>query len=86
MTCRTLRKMTSFFSASSNGCSVACKAYFMSSHWSKEKHIYPLNVLEIVAAVFVITIYCKITANGTLHLRDDNISALSWINKETDPN
>ena len=36
--------------------------------------------------IFVITIYCKIIANGTLHLRDDNISALSWINKETDPN
>ena len=54
-------------------------------HWSVEENKLHLNVLELLAAYHALQIYCKNMFDIPVHLKEDNTTAVAWINKQTAP-
>ena len=54
-------------------------------HWSVEESKLHLNVLELLAAYHALQIYYKNMFDIPVHLKEDNTTAVAWINKQTAP-
>ena len=54
-------------------------------HWSVEESKLHLNVLELLAAYHALQIYCKNMFDIPVHLKEDNTTAVAWINEQTAP-
>ena len=54
-------------------------------HWSVEESKLHLNVLELLAADHALQIYYKNMFDIPVHLKEDNTTAVAWINKQTAP-
>ena len=65
-----------------NGRGIACGSKSSGGHWTKLESKLHINVLELLAASYVLRIYCENMLNTSVLFKMDNASALAWINKK----
>ena len=81
-----LPQLTRYLDPCQNGSGAACGKHSTGGNWSKEKSALHINVLEMAAAFFALTIYAATLSETSIHLRVDNIATLAWINRQNAPN
>lgn len=81
-------KMTDFLmetDASKLGWGANCKGARTGGYWSPQEQCLHINCLELQAGAFVMKAFMKEHSNVHVHLKMDNRSAVSYINKEHTP-
>lgn len=75
-------KLEIFTDASNTGWGASCDSETASGHWSKEETQFHINSLELIAAFFGLKCFAKDLRNSEILLRIDNITAISYINRQ----
>ena len=75
-----LPQLTIYSVACLNGWGVACGKHSTGGNWFKESSLH-INVLEMAATFFAVTIYAATLSETSIHFRVVNTANLTWINR-----